>query len=100
MTCGCQQGAKKSTKFLGMEFKDCGCGCGGAKGYEKFMISVLSAVIFYIVAHPKTFKIMRGFLGDWVSSAGGCPSLIGLLLHSIVFLFIVWGLMNIKKYNN
>ena len=80
-----------------LEFKDCGCGCGGNKAYDKFMISVLSAVIFYIVAHPRTFKIMRGILGEWVSSASGCPSTMGLLLHSIVFLFIVWGLMHIKN---
>lgn len=82
-----------------MKFDDCGCGCGGAVGYEKFMISVLSAIIFYIIANPTTFKIVRSVAGDWVSSATGCPSSMGLILHSFVFFLIVWGLMYIKKYN-
>ena len=101
MTCGCN-GAKTnngSMKMLGgmLKFNDCGCGCGGGKARDKFMISVLSALIFYIVAHPKKFSVMRNILGDWVSSAAGCPTALGLFLHSVVFFFIVFGLMNIKN---
>ena len=103
MTCGCaSKSSPKNTgsiKLLGgaLTFKDCGCGCGGSIAYEKFMISLLSAVIFYIVAHPGTFKFVRSIIGDWVSSAAGCPSASGLILHSVVFMFIVWGLMYIKN---
>lgn len=79
-------------------FKDCGCGCNGKRQQEKFMISLLSAVLFVIVAHPTTFKFMRGLLGEWVCSPTGCPSIMGLLLHAFVFLLITWGLMNLKKY--
>ena len=107
MTCGCNKDASASadpvdlTKSIDVgpfSFKECGCGCGGARALEKFLISVLSAVLFFIVAHPQTFRLVRGLVGDWVSNAAGCPTLLGLLLHSIVFFFIVWGLMNVKKY--
>lgn len=103
MTCGCNKDASpvdttKSIDVGPFSFKDCGCGCGGARALEKFLISVLSAVLFFIVAHPQTFRLVRGLVGDWVSNAAGCPTLLGLLLHSIVFFIIVWGLMNVKKY--
>jgi hypothetical protein len=78
-------------------FKDCGCGCNGSKARDKFVISVISALIFFIVANPSTFIIMRRILGAWVSSPNGCPSIAGLTLHTVVFLLIVWGMMQIKK---
>lgn len=78
-------------------FKDCGCGCGGSKARDKFVISVISALLFFIVANPSTFIIMRGILGGWVSSPNGCPSIAGLALHTVVFLLIVWGMMQIQK---
>lgn len=106
MTCGCN-GSKKSPKvdmktFMGfgpLKFYECGCGCGGAQGFKKFLISILSAVIFFIIAHPETFKFVRRVAGEWVCSPSGCPTLFGLLLHAVVFFLIVWGLMqiNIKK---
>jgi len=78
-------------------FKDCGCGCGGSKARDKFVISVISALLFFIVANPSTFIIMRRILGAWVSSPNGCPSIAGLTLHTVVFLLVVWGMMQIKK---
>lgn len=102
MACGCGDKSKAggSMSFGPLKFKDCGCGCGGAKAYEKFMISLLSAIIFYIVAHPTTFKIVRDIAGDWVSSAAGCPTAWGLILHSLVFMLVVWGIMHIKNIRN
>ena len=105
MTCGCNKSSKgvdmnQYTSLGPLKFWECGCGCKGAMAYQKFMISLLSAVIFYIIAHPATFKFVRGFMGDWVSSASGCPSAMGLLLHSIVFMLVVWGLMYIKNIRN
>lgn len=78
-------------------FKDCGCGCNGAKAREKFLISVMSALIFFVVANPQTFILMRRLLGQWVAGPNGCPKFGGLLLHTVVFLLIVWGIMLLKK---
>ena len=77
-------------------FKDCGCGCNGKRAQDKFVYSMISAVIFFTVANPATFRLMRRMLGKWVSSPNGCPSIRGLALHSAVFLLIVWGLMQVK----
>jgi len=78
-------------------FKDCGCGCGGRKQEEKLIISVISGLTFFIVANPETFRLVRTILGSWISTPTGCPSTLGLLVHTLVFILVVWGMMNIKK---
>jgi len=50
------------------------------------MLTVI--LLFFIVANPALFKIMRGVLGSWVASAEGLPSTAGLLLHAVVFAVI------------
>ena len=75
-------------------FKDCGCGCDGKKQEKKFLISLMSATLFFIVANPQTFLVVRELLGDGIANAAGCPSTIGLLVHTLVFFLITWALMN------
>jgi len=78
-------------------FKDCGCGCNGSKARSKFVISIISALLFFIVANPSTFIIVRRILGAWVASPNGCPTIAGLGVHTLVFFLIVWGMMHIQK---
>ena len=78
---------------MGM-FKDCGCGCNGKKQEKKMMISLMSAVLFFIIANPRTFLVVRSLLGDGISNAAGCPTGFGLIVHAFVFFLITWGLMN------
>ena len=78
-------------------FKDCGCGCGGKKQEEKFIISVISGLTFFIIANPETFRLVRRVLGPRIATPTGCPSTTGLLVHTLVFILVVWGMMNIKK---
>ena len=42
-------------------------------------------VVFFLVANPATFKIMRKLLGSWVASAEGVATPAGLMLHAVVF---------------
>jgi hypothetical protein len=64
---------------------------------DKMMISLMSALLFLVIAHPETFKIMRKIFGAWVSTPTGCPSMNGLLFHAIVFFVVTWLLMNVNK---
>lgn len=64
---------------------------------DKLMISIISALVFFIVANPETFKLVRRLVGSWVATPTGCPSMTGLVLHAIVFMLVVWGMMNIKR---
>src|SRR5210317_599331 len=78
-------------------FKDFGFGCNVKKQEQKFLISIMSALVFFVVANPETFRVMRKVFGSWVSSPTGCPSTGGLALHTIVFMLVTWGMMNIKR---
>ena len=78
-------------------FNDCGCGCKGKKQEQKFLISIMSALVFFIIANPDTFRITRRIFGKWISSPTGCPTGKGLMFHTLVFFLVVWGMMNIKR---
>ena len=78
-------------------FKDCGCGCNGRKQQEKFVTSLISGLTFFIIANPETFRLIRRVLGPGIATPNGCPSTIGLLVHTLVFILIVWGMMNVKN---
>ena len=78
-------------------FKDCGCGCNGLKQQEKFVTSLISGLTFFIIANPETFRLVRRVLGPRIATPNGCPSTMGLLVHSVVFILVVWGMMNVKK---
>ena len=69
----------------------------GKKQEQKFLISIMSALVFFVVANPETFRVMRKVFGSWVSSPTGCPSTGGLALHTVVFMLVTWGMMNTKR---
>ena len=45
-------------------------------------------IIFFLVASPATFKIMRKLLGAWVASAEGLATPAGLALHGVVLVLL------------
>ena len=93
---GCSSCDQKRVSWLG-KWADCGCGCNGRKQEQKFLISLMSALVFFIIANPDTFRLVRGLFGNWVSSPTGCPTISGLTLHTLVFMLVVWGMMNVKS---
>jgi hypothetical protein len=61
-------------------------------------------VVFFLVANPATFKIVRRLLGSWVASAEGLATPAGLILHSAVFvslaIFLPKALMRASGYQD
>jgi len=76
---------------------DCGCGCGGLKQSDlvKFKFASYSAILFFVISNPYTYKATSSLLGKWVAS-GGCPSMLGVFLHTFVFLIISFLLMKVR----
>lgn len=60
----------------------------------KAKYSFYSALVFFLVANPETYKIVQKVLGGLVTVAdGGCPTAIGLFLHTIIFFIVIMALM-------
>ena len=82
---------------LGLQAKlDCGCGCGGAKKSDlvKWKYSFYSALVFFILSNPETYKLTSKLLGRSIA-IDGCARPVGLFLHTFVFMVIVFLLMKI-----
>lgn len=59
--------------------------------------SFYGTLLFFIVSNPETYKLVNmiglGKLGD----GAGCPNVGGLLLHTVVFFLLVFGVMFFPK---
>ena len=69
--------------------------------YNKWKISILSAFIFILVINPYTYiitqKILGGLFGK-IADIYGCPTTIGLIIHTIVYILLVRGSMDLKLF--
>jgi hypothetical protein len=66
---------------------------------KKLMATFLSVIVFAIIASPFTYKLTNRILGGVVGSLAdpsGCPTILGLVVHSVVFGIIVFLLMGLK----
>jgi hypothetical protein len=60
----------------------------------KAKYSFYSALIFFLVANPETYKVSQMIFGRLFTTAtGGCPTPLGLFIHTVVFFFLLLGLM-------
>jgi hypothetical protein len=61
--------------------------------------TIQSIIVFLLISLPLTYRITNGLLGGIIgklAEPSGCPTALGLFVHSIVFGFIVYGLMIIN----
>jgi len=60
----------------------------------KAKYSFYSALVFFLVANPETYKLSQMIFGSiFTVSNGGCATPTGLFLHTILFFLILLGLM-------
>jgi hypothetical protein len=65
----------------------------------KAKYSFISALVFFIVANPETYKFTQILFGGLfkVAEPMGAATPAGLLLHTVVFFFAMWGLMMVPR---
>ncbi len=72
-----------------------------ASSAMKWQISFFSLFLFIVVTNSWTYKltnrVLGGILGKIVD-ANGCPTFVGYLLHSIVFLLLVRYSMDLNLF--
>lgn len=71
-----------------------------ASSSQKWQITLFSAFIFLLVVNPFTYKLtnslFRSILGP--IAVNGCPTVIGLALHTIVYILIVRYSMDLNLF--
>ena len=69
--------------------------------YKKWQISIFSAFIFILVINPYTYiltqKVLGGLLGK-IADSYGCPTTRGLVLHTLVYILLVRGSMDLHLF--
>jgi hypothetical protein len=70
--------------------------------YTKWQISIFSAFIFIFVIHPYTYKFTQQLLGRFLgklADVNGCPTTLGLFVHTIVYILLVRGSMDLNLFS-
>ncbi len=57
----------------------------------KVKASLMAAFLFFVVSSPFTYQLVNKVLGG--VAVGGCPTNYGLMVHSVVYGLITYGLM-------
>jgi hypothetical protein len=62
----------------------------------KISATIQSIIVFLIISLPFTYKLTNNLLGSIIgklAEPSGCPTMLGLFVHSLVFGLIIYGLM-------
>ena len=78
-----------------MKTKEC-VHCKKPTNVDKWRYTLMTTVLFLVIVNPYTYKLVQFLLGGICKIADpqtGCPSLCGIIVHAIVFIFILRWLM-------
>ena len=60
----------------------------------KAKYALYSALIFFVVANPETYRVTQSVFGRFLHIANdSCPTPFGFFFHTFVFFILIWGLM-------
>lgn len=62
---------------------------------QKWLFSALAALLFVLISSSFMYKLTGSLteLAGWTTSVNGCPNIGGLILHTVVFLILIYILM-------
>lgn len=59
----------------------------------KLKHTIYSSLIFFLISSPAMYSLVGSVLGDNIADANGCPTMMGVLLHSAVYCAALVGVM-------
>lgn len=59
----------------------------------KLKHTIYGTLIFFLVSSPAMFSFTSSVFGSKVASPGGCPTLLGVLLHALVYAGVLIAVM-------
>ncbi|MDA7573919.1 hypothetical protein N8751_01400 [bacterium] len=64
----------------------------------KWKYSFYSALIFFVISSPQAYVLSQKLVGNLFALSGdGCPTSLGLFIHTLVFMVALYGIMNLPK---
>ena len=71
-----------------------------ASSSQKWQITLFSAFIFLLVVNPYTYNLTNSLLSGIVGTVAnnGCPTMVGLLLHTVVYILLVRYSMDLNLF--
>jgi hypothetical protein len=68
---------------------------------QKWRISIFSAFIFLLVVNPYTYSITNKIFSKFIGtvSRNGCPTTVGLILHTIVYILLIRYSMDLNLFS-
>ena len=68
----------------------------------KFKYSLYSALAFFFLGSPQMYSFVNSIIGSYIkiSDINGCPTQYGLILHTIVFLGLLYLMMSLPRDEN
>jgi hypothetical protein len=74
-----------------------------ASNYTKWQITIFSAFIFLFVVNPYTYQLTQKLFGGIVGKIAennGCPTYIGLFIHTLVYILLIRGSMDLNLFKD
>ena len=74
-----------------------------ASSSMKWQITFFSAFIFLLVVNPYTYQLTQRLLGGIfgkLAESNGCPTCLGLFIHTIVYILLVRGSMDLHLFKD
>lgn len=65
---------------------------------QKLQLTILAALLFALISSPFLYKLVHSLLGKFLAIAlpSGCPTNVGLAVHTVVFALLFRLVMEIK----
>ena len=81
-----------------MGYSTCTTCSSKPQSVDKWRYTLITSVLFLIVVNPMTYKLTNNLfsklLGSIANPSSGCPSMVGILLHAVVFTLLLRLLMD------
>jgi len=73
---------------------------GPDSSFKKWEITLFSAFIFLLVVNPYTYNVTNSLFSGLIGpiARNGCPTMVGLLLHTLVYILLVRFSMDLNLF--
>lgn len=65
----------------------------------KLKHSIYGTLIFFLIASPAIYALVGSVFGSGFASSQGCPTLAGVILHTIVYCMVLMAVMYLPERN-